>query len=280
MLNNISKTTDYRDFIRERLMDKVQMNKNLSIRNMAKKIGFSHTFLSLVINKKKHLSRTTAHSVADYLSLSSKEYDIFLNLVEINTARSLKHREKIFNRLIEQKLQINAFQLPLSIFSLMYKWYYLAILELTKLKDLIIDSNTVAKNLGITKTESKLAIDRLISLGLLKKENNRLVKVHKITNSESVTPNEDIRNYHKDILHKTIDTIDNQSIEDRYLSSMTVAISKEDLPQLKEMVDEFKMKVSCFLNKNENKNSVYQINFQAFELSQSKKKEKKNDVNN
>ena len=61
--------------------------------------------------------------------------------------------------------------MDIEIFKIIGDWYHCAILELTYLSDFKAEPNWIAKKLGIGYLEAKLALERLISLGLLVKEN-------------------------------------------------------------------------------------------------------------
>ena len=117
-------------------------------------------------------------------------------------------------------------------FNVIKDWYHFAILELVSLTNFQSDPNWMAAKLNLTSIQVENAIERLIRLGLLKREFGKVV----LTNEYTVFGNEQrsdaIRNFHKQILEKAFIAIEQQNIHRREYSASILAVNGEDIPSI------------------------------------------------
>ena len=73
----------------------------------------------------------------------------------------------------------------------------------------------------------------------------------------------------KDILSKSIEAIDDIDISMRDHTSMTIAMSKDQITLVKERIKEFRRELCCELAEKSSKStdSVYQMQFSVFPLT-------------
>jgi len=92
-------------------------------------------------------------------------------------------------------------------------------------------------------------LKRLVELGLLKEVKGalRFTQLH-ITTA--------LKRRQKQILEKAISSLENDPIEIRSMTRMTIAIAPEKLPEAKKMILEFNREMSRFLESG-NKKEVY-----------------------
>jgi len=83
------KFKDYRDYLKQIFQIKKNKNPHFSFQSFATKVGFTKSYLKMVIDKKRHVSVDKFLVVADYFKLSDdiKQYIV----VQILSATSCPH---------------------------------------------------------------------------------------------------------------------------------------------------------------------------------------------
>ena len=109
--------------------------------------------------------------------------------------------------------------------------------------------------------EGSAALNRLHSKAYFASRNIKRKKDHIVALQH--TPSEYVRAHHKQMMELAMTALTEQSIEQRYLQSSTVAIKKSDLPAARELVAEFHRKIAS-LECQGSADCVYQLNSQFF----------------
>lgn len=157
-------------------------------------------------------------------------------------------------------------QLSAEAFEVVSAWYHYAILELTFVPGCKADPKWIAKKLGITHVEAAQALGRLAELGLLEIKNGRPIKTEAhITTSDGIF-SAALRRRHQEILKKAATSIEQDSIEARDFSSMTMSIDPKLLPEAKRRIAAFRRELCSFLESSK-RNQVYELSVQLFPLS-------------
>jgi uncharacterized protein (TIGR02147 family) len=232
--------------------------------------------VSRVLNGKRNISPDLARIVADKIFLNENEKSFFVSLVTAAGSRNRSARQKAIEQL-ENRTEIRKLsgpvQLEIDKLKTISDWYHIAILDLTTLANFTPTPSSIASYLGISRMEAKLALDRLKKLALVEKDSSgNLRKTDRYTAITSGVPNSSIRKYHKQMLSKAIQAIDEQSIEDRYIVSKSMAISKDNLESYKNLVKKFKEELTRLVSQETDANSLYQVNVQLFEIGKGSKK--------
>ena len=149
---------------------------------------------------------------------------------------------------------------------------HFSILSLLETEGASGDPAFIARRLRVSRVEARTALERLLRLGLVRYEGERLV----LTHASGVTTSHDIRSTalrlsHKKVLQEACDSLDDIAVELRDITSMTMAIDPLKLPQAKEKIREFRRGLSKFLESGR-KSEVYRINIQLIPVSSRRKK--------
>lgn len=255
--------------------EKKNKNPSFSLRALAKKMGFNnHTLLSLILKGERRISPRHLESFKKGLGLSEKEREYFDTLVRYQNSET-EDEKKIFRshlmRISESPL---VFELDHDRFKVIREWYHMAILEMTELKDFKSDAAWIVKRLGrnVSALEVKTAIERLIRLQLLKKENGKLVKSHGTLFVSSAPKSEAIREHHKQVIQLAMSSIDEQPTTERCVHSFVVTIDETKFSDIEKMIRKFRAKVESTLEKKGG-DETYQCSVQFFKLTQGGKHE-------
>lgn len=264
-------TETYRDLLKTELVNRTKTNPRYSLRAFARDLSIEPGQLSRVLNGKKNISQSVASYIANKMFDDVRKQEYFVTLVELATAKREDIKKNALNKLMDigstESLGASpAMRLELETFKAMSDWYHSAILCLTSLKEFQPQPSWIARYLGISEIEAKTAVQRLLDLGLLVVEAGTLKQTSKKLATSNGVPSEVIRNYHKQMIGKALESVEGQKIEQRYLRGKTIAVSKEDLPRYQKAVENFMQEISGIVAKTETTDAIYQVNLQLFEL--------------
>jgi plasmid maintenance system antidote protein VapI len=253
---NRNSLKDYRVWLMDQFVQRRTRNPSYSLRAFARDLGVSPTSLSEVIAKKRDLSKKNILKISDRLALSPKLTNALLAQAGLKPDERFEREE--------------FFQLSEDTFNVVSDWYYFAIIDLCKLQSQVLDLQTIAKRLGLSKLETKNAMTRLKRLKLLEEKDGVLIATANNLSTTRDVPSFAIRKYHKQNLQLAEKSIEMDPIELREFSSITIPTDLERLQEAKDMIMDFKRKMARFLETNKS-TEVYTLAIQLFPVSRSMK---------
>lgn len=253
----------YRSYLKDELTRRTESNPRYSLRAFAKALQIDPTGLSKILSNKKILSLKTAEKMLSRLPMANETRDIFLSsVVKEQQTRSLQRMRR--DVLHYDKTSVK--ELSGDVFRVISDWYHYAILELTLTKDFQSDARWISKHLGISVMETKMAIERLLAIGLLENNDGRLTKTDRMisTGDTSKTTPAHIKNQMQ-ILDKAKYSLENDPIGERSMTGMTMAVEESKLPLAKKLIDEFMDSLCSFLESG-TRERVYQLSVCLYPL--------------
>lgn len=168
--------------------------------------------------------------------------------------------------------EVDSYQLSLDVFSVISDWYHYAILELTFVSGFRSDPKWIAAQLGISIQQTKVALERLLRLGLIKKEKGTLIKTHQlISNHTGINTSEARKNLQRQIIEKAREAIDGVSQEAKDITSMTMAVDPRYLDQARDLIKNFRRELCTLLEQGE-PSQVFNLGVQLYPVSKSTEK--------
>lgn len=225
-----------RVLLQNELAKRCQRNPRYSLRAFAKSLDTSHTVLSLVLSGKRSISKKLREKIKEELGLAHPE---------------------------ETPVQ----QITLDAFAIISDWYHYAILSLLEISESTLDPKWISQRLGITALEAKLAIERLKRLELIELKNNRWRQTGVPIRFDNAVSNSTIRNFHKQLLSKAVESLENDPKHLRDFSSMTMAIDPGHLPFAFEEIKKFRRELTQKLEKLGSPKQVYNLTIQIYPIS-------------
>lgn len=257
---------DFRAILKEELATRIRQNPRYSLRAFARDLKLAPSRLSEIISGKQGLSRKAAEKVASILGYSPQEKERFCDLVESMHARSRKDREVAKVRLKKHNMPSKEVQLQVDAFNAIADWYHFAILELMNIDGFKSDTAWIAKRLSISEFETKLALERLARLELITFKGNKIIPATGSGLVNSDIPADSLKKHHAQLLEKAKEAIYLQSPDKRESLSWTIAIDTKMVPKAKEALNQFRNKFCTELEGAENKDGVYCLTIQFFDL--------------
>ncbi len=260
---------DYRVFLNTKYHDRCEKNPNYSLRSFARDLEMNPSCLCNVLKGKQGLSPKSAQKIAENLKLSSTEKKLFCNLAEAQHARNPLKR-KLATIRAEHSQIWEEYKIRDDIFKVIADWYHFAIVELLYLKDFEYSIPWMARKLNIFEHEASEAIQRMLSLGLIKEKDGKLIASETGTTTIDGVPSVTLRNFHRQVLKKAVDAINSLPVDERYVSAMTFAANKQELKAMSDYIIEFRRNfASRFCNDQPSKDAVFCLSLQLFPFTTS-----------
>lgn len=254
----------YLEHLKEALASRLDRNPRYSMRSFATFLEIDIAALSRILSGKQRLAIKAANKILPKLELSPYEQDLFIQSVV--TEKVGATFEKVVKAPLPTKARATATELDNDTYRIISDLHHYAILELTRTDNFVSDLKTIAKRLGITTLEAQLAIDRLTKLGLLRKENGRLVKTSEflsIKDKRVTSPAQ--KKHQKQILSKAYQAQDLYGTDKRITNSIMMPANPERLELARAMITEFCRSISNIVGEGE-KTTVYQMQVNLFPI--------------
>lgn len=255
----LKQTSDFRRFLQSELIRRCEKNANYSLRAFASSLGVSHATLSSILSGKRPLTTKAIVKLGGALNLSEK--DIF--------RLSVQNAEKQNKKTKVQEHQL----LTLDVFTAISDWYHDAILELTHTKNFKPNIKWIAKRLGLSNVEVQAAKERLERLELLEVINDKWIDCSKnnTTNINNDLSSAALRKLQEKILHLSAQALRAMPRNERDHTSLTVAMAKSDLEEVKERIKQFRFELVSYIERKQiEPDEVYQFAFSVFPLTKDK----------
>jgi len=164
----------YSEVLKQELAKRVNRNSQYSLRAFARSLDLGASALSQIMDGKRQISDKIIQRLTSKLDLSPQDHKKFIQSVaEYKKHSGLKRLSPSIKEALKNKpKQATAKDLTADIFKAISEWYHSAILELTFTEGFKSDHRWIASQLGIGITEAKLAVERLLELGLLSRNAN------------------------------------------------------------------------------------------------------------
>lgn len=250
--------------ISSELARRSDINPRYSLRAFAKACDISPGVLSQFLSGKRVPSYNIAQKILVQLNLTPEEQEVFLSSL------ALKHQNRGLKRIgsafKNKKIVPSPNKLSLELFKVIGDWYHYALLMLTCIEGFKPSYKWMASQIGISEIETKLAIERLETVGLLKFENGTFVctNAHFTTADKHLT-NAALKKHVKQSLEKAIHSVDNDPIDKRSMTYMTMAIDETKISEAKVLIEEFTNKMSALLESGR-KTKVYEYGVYLYPL--------------
>lgn len=249
--------------------------KVLTLNDLAKKLGYnSPSLLSMIANGKRLPSSEILESLFDEWKIESNLRELVRLRLEIEK-KSRKNRPTLA---LQEKLarldKKSTFKtIDLDTFNTITEWQHVVLQQLVTAPDFKEDYHLLSQRLRkkVSPAQVKKSIATLVKAGFLKR--NAISGELEPRGAESTAetthdiPSEAIREHHKAMINRAIEAIDEQSVEQRHINSLTLRFNEERKNEAKDAILNF---VRDFNNRfyDADSNSIHQLNVQFFEHTQ------------
>lgn len=214
-----------------------------SVRALAKKLDFkSHSLLAMIVRGERLPRPETLKVLADYFELTEREYDYLLNLLFFQKAKNSKEKLRLGMLLTKQRPPDDDLVIEVDGLAIFERWYHIAVLEMTLLKNFHPEPEWIAQQLGTTVTAPMVvdAIERLLRSGLLERApDGTLQKSNFVTRSRARITTSAMRSYQKQMLQRAAVAIESQQVHERLFMNTMVPFDSRETDAAKDMIADF-----------------------------------------
>jgi len=268
---NIFNYLDYREFLDAIYHWGQDAIGKFSYRQYSQFLGFSLTnIIGLIIQGRRPLTSKAACRVISALNLTGKKRQYFEKLVAYYNARNAFMKEEVFKALLEIKTESLSSEKTKERLAFYSEWYHSAIFEMLALPNINYDHIWIAHRLRprIRPEQVRESFELLESLGLIRFDHNlkKYLRIdHRVTTGDEINSIALIR-YHQKFIEIALNAVTSTPSKERDISSITISIPKNLLPDLKSQISAFRKKLLSVSEQSKNVDHVYQLNIQLFPL--------------
>lgn len=260
-------TTRHRTLLSEELERRKRRNPAYSLRAFARDLGVSVPFLSQLLNGRRGIGRAKAAELAKRAGFVRDKRALFLTAVELSTEQDSAKAARLLARLERLERCVQTAELDQAAFEMTAEWHYQAILALTTCAGFRGEIPSIARRLNLPEPVVAEAVDRMLSLGLLVREKHTLRRTENFQTHFPKAPSAAVRAFHRNHLKKAADALDHQGLDEREFLGLTLSVSREQVPMLKERLRAFVLETLMAVQEGEH-TDVYHLAVQLFRLTE------------
>lgn len=240
-----------------------------NFKSWANRLGYrSASSLTMVIKGQRSPSFEMVRTLSEDLKMTAKEKQYFELLIQLEKAQSRNRDQKeILEKISSISPKGANHSLELNEFSAISEWYFFVIKQLVNTEDFIEDYEWIYKRLRkkVSIAQIKNAIKVMIELKTLgRNEQAKLVVLKEGLSTASKIPSSAIRRHHFGMINRALESVTEQDVSERQLSSLTLRIQSSKVEEAKaELIDfmkNFNQKYSA-----QEAEELFQLNFQFFQ---------------
>lgn len=247
--------------LKEELSLKQRENPQYSLRAYARDLGIHPSTMSQIIKGNRPLPFKDSGNVVMKLKLGHKDRTLFME----SLMRKKTSIDAIKIHALDQR-----FMLDESHYKIIAEWEHFAVLDLFELEDFEPTIHGITSKIDVTENRAQVVLNNLLTAGLLKHEDGKLLKVHDDVRTTEDISSRALKDANVEVIKKGLEKLEDIEVELRDFSSMTAAIDLGKLPEAKTIIREFRQKMASLLRDGK-KTDVYQLAIQFYPLTKTKK---------
>lgn len=262
---------DYRAFLRDRFEVEKARSTAFSYRYVARRVGVKTPgHLKRIVDGERRLTESMALRYAELFRLSPNESRYFVSLVRFNNATQSDEQQVAYEELAKFRRFVAIHKVDTRQADFCREWYMPAIRELVACEGFVEDPAWIAKTMrpAITVRQAKKALKTLEDLGLIRRVDGRLTQTDATVTTGSQTHWVHVIQYHRSMLERASECIDEFPAAERDLSSVTLAIPDGAILEIKEKMAAFRRELLAEYGARVDGQRICQVSMQLFPLSE------------
>jgi uncharacterized protein (TIGR02147 family) len=269
-MKKLFESLDYRSFLKEHF-DELRKEKSwFSYRLIAQKLKIDAGQLVKILQGQRHISERVLPDFISFLGLNQREAEYFTCLVRFNKAKTGGDTRLYFDKLMELK-DLTIPRLKPDQDRFYHKWYYSVVRALLEMYPFDGDYKKFGQLLtpAINEAEVRESIELLLELGLISKDDAGILKpTEKFISGGGNWRMLAVRHFQQQTIQLSEQSLVSDPPELRDISSVTISLPKNTLPEFKAMIAEFRKTVLRKVMENEEvPEMVYQLNVQLIPVA-------------
>lgn len=267
-MNSLYAYTDYREYIRDFLLEKKKKNSGYSSRCAAEKCGVPSGTFTRILNGTRGIGGSVLPKIIEWLGLRHREEAYFRLLLKFQQCSDSVEKENLYNELLVFRKQMRHC-IPDDKFHFFEQWYYVALFELIKIVPDVSDPGQLGSFLEPTVSGAKVevALEVLEKAGFLRKKDQGYMATGTFLSTGDRWESAAIQSFQKMMATLGADALVRFPKKERDISTLSVSLGEENFNRVTEIIREAREKIRQIENSETLPEKVYQVNFQVFPLS-------------
>ncbi|MBN1128951.1 MAG: TIGR02147 family protein [Chitinispirillaceae bacterium] len=264
--------TDYNAFLRDFYEENRNKHPFFSYRYFGQKVGVDAGNLVKILQGKRHLSPAGVKRFIEFARFSGREAKYFETLVLFRKAKKEQDNKILFEKLMAIQ-RVDPYRLEPMQYEFYREWYntaLLAILHVFPVKDDYKALSAMTRP-AISARQAKESCELLLRLNLVRRaQDGTLVPTNNMITTGERWKSIAIRSFQEQALQLAMEAFNRFNPEERDISTVTIAVTKDDLDEIKRLTSEYRRTVLQIASASDKADRVYQLNMQLFPLSASR----------
>lgn len=239
----------------------------ISLRNIASKLNVSPALLSLITKGKRQMTEENVDIWAPYFKWTPQEVGWLKKIILLETASTEEKREAMNGMSRFKEFKDKSSQEVLT-FKYLKNWWNVAIREMSELPEFQESEDWIQNRLlyKVSKNEIRKSLEFLNKHKLLAKYGN-----FRKLDCQGDIYKLSLSTFHEQILKRAVESIYKTESADRHILGHTFGLSSEQLPKLKDILDETLEKITKLAETADKDKEVYHIALLGFPLTREQK---------
>jgi uncharacterized protein (TIGR02147 family) len=244
---------EYRKYLEDYLTF-LKKEKRITAKRVAEDLSISAAFLSMIIKGKRNLDENIMLELAEIFKLNNQEKSFFGSLLILNDSDDQTERSKAYKKLTKFKKFKKLNDEELITHKYLDKWYYVAIREMSFLKDFKEDPKWIQNRLRvkIKAEEIKKALKFLKENKMLGQERSHLdcsEGIYKLSLSK----------FHKQMFQVSGDSIEDIPREERQILGFTKSLNKKGQEKAKAIIEKALRELEAITDTDQSKDDEKEL---------------------
>jgi uncharacterized protein (TIGR02147 family) len=256
---------DFRVYLKD-LIEHLRTTGGFSLRIFRLKSGFkSNTHISMILDGRRNLTPDGLRKLAKGLKLTESEIQYLELLVDLNQAKSPARRDQAYIRVIRHKRFLKVRKTAEDEYEFYAHWYRPILLEALGARSFGAKSPAeMAQLLGIEADEVKESLKSMVKLGFIEQTDKGYRRTTPIFQSASIAQSIHVRNLHREMIRKALNSVDSVPKDQRELNSLSISLTEKQFSDVKRKLFEFVQDMASLYGEEASPDHVYQLNLQFF----------------
>ncbi len=258
---------DFRQILKNEYDHRRERNPSYSLRSFARDLNLSASRISEVLNNKGDLSSQSMMEIGARLSIPRDELLAIKAAMDLKKSTSEEVKQSAQKYLDNYNYQSKFLQLSEDTFRILADWYHYAILSAMEMNYFDGSVAFLSRVLRLDPKTTQEALDRMLANNMIRFHDGRYFPTGEVFSTSNDVQSKALKVAHRQTLEQAIQSLEDVNIDLRDITSATICIDIDRLPEAKKMIRDFRRGLSRFLEAGK-KNAVYNINIQLHPLSE------------
>jgi uncharacterized protein (TIGR02147 family) len=267
-MNSVYAYTDYREYIRDFLIEKKRKNSSYSSRCAAEKCGVPSGTFTRILNGTRGIGQSVLPKVIEWLGLRNREAAYFRLLIQFQLCNDSIVKEQLYAELLDLRKKMHHC-IPEDKFHFFEQWYYVALYELVKIVPDIADPGQLGMLLEppVSPMKVEKALEVLVTAGFIQKTECGYAATGSFLSTGDRWESAAIQSFQKMMASLGAEALVRFPKKERDISTLSVSLCEENFRKVTELICETREKIRIIESSEASPEKVYQVNFQVFPLS-------------